>query len=223
MPVPSPDSPILLFDLDGTLTDSAPGIHAGFRHALAAVGLPAPTQTQLDTVIGPPMMDTIRSLGLDEATARRALDAYLDRYDSIGWAENSVFDGIPAVLDTARDRGYRMAVATSKSERFAVRILEHFELADRFEFIGGASDDGSRRAKKDVIAHSLTALGVPATAASGRGVTMIGDRDHDILGAAHWGLASVFAGWGYGHPAESAGADHVLDSVDQLREVLDAA
>ncbi|MDV7355085.1 HAD-IA family hydrolase [Rhodococcus sp. NPDC019627] len=216
-------APIVLFDLDGTLTDSAPGIHGGFRHALATIGQPEPTPEMLDNVIGPPMIDTFRSLGLDEADVQRALTAYFDRYDSVGWAENSVFDGIADVLAGARDSGRRLAVATSKSERFAVRILEHFELAHYFEFIGGASNDGQRRAKADVIAHSLQALGVSATEGATSDVLMIGDRDHDVLGAARWGIPAVFVEWGYGSPAEASGAHRSARTVTELGKMLDGA
>ena len=98
---------VVLFDLDGTLTDSAPGIHAGFRHALASVGAPEPTEQQLSLVVGPPLIDTLRSMGLDEEAAQRALAAYFDRYDERGWAENTAFDGIETVLTRLQDRGVR--------------------------------------------------------------------------------------------------------------------
>ncbi|MFZ2174040.1 MAG: HAD-IA family hydrolase [Rhodococcus sp. (in: high G+C Gram-positive bacteria)] len=216
-------SPIVLFDLDGTLTDSAPGIHAGFRHALAAVGQPEPTPEMLDAVIGPPMIDTFRSLGLEGAEVDRAVAAYFERYDRVGWAENAVFDGIEEVLAGARDRGTRLAVATSKTEHFAVRILEHFGLAHYFEFIGGASNDGRRRAKSDVIAHSLQALGVDATEGTTTDVLMIGDREHDVLGAAHWGIPAVFVEWGYGSPAEATGAHSSAPTTGTLGKMLDDA
>ncbi|NLG55946.1 MAG: HAD-IA family hydrolase [Rhodococcus sp.] len=218
----SPSSaPVLLFDLDGTLTDSAPGIIECFRSALNDLGLPEPTAQQLEIVVGPPMLDTMKTLLPDENSAREGVQAYMRHYEAGGWANNAVFDGIPTVLDTATKRGYRLAVATSKNERLAIRILEHFDLAHYFEFIGGASDDGTRRAKADVIAHSLGALGI--TPGSGTPeITMIGDRDHDMRGAATWGLRAFFASWGYGAPAESAGADEVLESVAQLQEIISA-
>ncbi|MFC9838974.1 HAD-IA family hydrolase [Rhodococcus sp. NPDC127530] len=216
-------APIVLFDLDGTLTDSAPGIHAGFRHALETIGQPEPTDEMIDAVIGPPMIDTFRSMGLDEDVVQHAVAAYFERYDNVGWAENAVFDGIEQVLIDARDSGRRLAVATSKSERFAIRILEHFELAHYFEFIGGASDDGSRRAKSDVIAHSLRNLGVTATEGATPDVLMVGDRDHDVLGAAHWGIPAVFVEWGYGFPAEAERAHTTAQTVAHLGKMLDAA
>lgn len=204
---------IVLFDLDGTLTDSAPGIVAGFRHALASVGAPEPSAAVLAKVVGPPMIDTFRELGLDEAQTARALDAYFDRYGTVGWAENRVYDGIEAVLSALSLRGMRLGVATSKREHYAVQILEHFGLAGWFEFIGGASDDLTRREKADVIAHTLAHMGIEAVPDATAGVTMVGDRDHDVKGAARWGIPTVYAGWGYGGPGESDGAVFIADTV----------
>lgn len=225
----NPDAPssagatVVLFDLDGTLTDSAPGIFAGFRHALSSVGAPAPTEEQLALVIGPPLIDTFRTMGLSEDVAQQALAVYFERYDAVGWAENTVFDGIEAVLTELRDRGVRLAVATSKSERFAHRILDHFGLSGYFEFIGGASTDGARRAKWDVIEHSLRNLDMhPRAADNGgtAGVVMVGDRDHDVHGAARFGIPTVYVNWGYGIDGEADGAAHTVDTMDRLGKVL---
>jgi phosphoglycolate phosphatase len=212
---------VTLFDLDGTLTDSAPGIVAGFRHALAAVGVDAPDGDLQARVVGPPMIDTLRSLGLDEAAVQTALAAYFERYDDVGWAENTVFDGIEELLTGLADGGARLAVATSKTERFARRILEHFSLARHFEVIAGAGDGGTgRRAKVDVIEHALRGLGVEPTAGGTAGVVMVGDREHDVHGAAHWGIPTVFVGWGYGTDGEAADARWRVATVDELGRVL---
>lgn len=216
-------APVMLFDLDGTLTDSAPGILGGFRHALASVGAAEPSQQVLDGVVGPPMLVTLRGLGLDEPTAQRALAAYFDRYDAGGgWAENTVFDGIEPILAELTDRGIRLGVATSKAEHFAHRILDHFELSRYFDFIGGASADQRRSAKVDVIEHSLNGLGITPVADTTSGVVMVGDRDHDVDGAAQWGIPTIFAGWGYGLPHESAQAHWVAGSVTELAALLHA-
>ncbi len=175
-------------------------------------------------VVGPPLIDTLRGLGLDEDSAQRALAAYFERYDERGWAENTAFDGIESVLTRLQDRGVRLGVATSKSERFAVRILDHFGLSRFFEFIGGASNDGTRRAKSDVIAHSLTNLGIePIEHAEGgtAGVIMIGDRDHDVHGAARFGIPTVYVEWGYGVDGESDDAAFTASSMDELATVLE--
>lgn len=214
---------LVLFDLDGTLTDSAPGILAGFDHALATVGTPPVGADVHAHVVGPPMIDTFRSLGLSEDQVERAREAYTEYYDRQGWAENSVYEGVVEVLEALRAAGVPMAVATSKNERFARRILEHFDLAKYFEFIAGASDDGSRRAKSDVVARALEQVGRTAreTAAGGTGsVVMVGDRDHDVFGAGHWGIPVVLVAWGYGQAGEHAAATWSVESAADLTALL---
>jgi len=215
-------SSVVLFDLDGTITDSASGIRAGFRRALASIGQPEPDRELLDKVVGPPMIDTFRSMGIAEPDVERAVATYFDYYDAEGWADNAVFEGIEQVLAEARDSGRRLAVATSKAEPFAIRILEHFGLAGYFEFIGGASLDGRRRAKSDVIAHTLRGMGITARQTSTPDVLMIGDREHDVRGAAHWGIPCVFVEWGYGAPGESLGAHSTSRTPHVLRKMLQA-
>lgn len=217
-------APVMLFDLDGTLTDSAAGIIAGFRHALATVGAPEPSDELIAKVVGPPMIDTFRKLGFDAERSERAIAAYFDSYDAGGgWARNEVFPGIQPVLASLQARGIRLGVATSKAERFAVRILDHFGLSRYFEFIGGASDDLKRRAKPDVIEHSLRALGITPVAAADGGtphVAMVGDRDHDVHGAATWGIPTIFVRWGYGTEDEREHAAWAVDDTAELLEVL---
>ncbi|MCV7177937.1 HAD-IA family hydrolase [Mycolicibacterium sphagni] len=210
---------LVIFDLDGTLTDSADGIVASFRHALAAIGAEAPEGDLTGRIVGPPMHVTLSGLGLGER-ADEAIAAYRADYTSRGWAMNSLFDGIPQLLDDLRAAGVRLAVATSKAEPTARRILEHFELAGHFDVIAGASVDGSRSSKADVVAHALSQLHpLPER------VLMVGDRAHDVEGAAEHGIDTVVVGWGYGatdflepHTAQAAAA-HV-PTVSALREVL---
>jgi phosphoglycolate phosphatase-like HAD superfamily hydrolase len=210
---------LVIFDLDGTLTDSAPGILASFRHALAAIGAEVPEGDLVARVVGPPMNVTLAGLGLGER-ADEAIAAYRSDYTSRGWAMNSLFDGIPQLLDDLRAAGVRLAVATSKAEPTARRILEHFELTEYFDVIAGASVDGTRSSKVDVLAHALGQLHpLPER------LMMVGDRAHDVEGAAEHGIDTVVVGWGYGatdflepHAAEAAAA-HV-PTVAALREVL---
>ena len=212
---------VVLFDLDGTLTDSAPGIIGGFRHALATVGAPEPSDEVVADVVGPPMIETFRRLGLDEARTQQALDAYFDSYDAGGgWADNSLFDGIEPVLANLVASGARLGVATSKAERFATRIIEHFGLSEYFEFIGGASNDLTRRAKADVIEHTLRNLGVEPVPGGTVDVVMVGDRDHDVHGAAKWGIPTIYVGWGYGRGDESADAEWIANTVADLDELF---
>lgn len=209
---------LVLFDLDGTLTDSAEGIVSSFRHALQTIGAPVPDGDLATRVVGPPMHHTLSTMGLGEQ-ADAAIAAYRADYTSRGWAMNSLFDGIPALLANLRAAGVRLAVATSKSEPTARRILEHFGLDGFFEVIAGASPDGTRALKADVVAHALRQLEpLPDR------VLMVGDRIHDVEGAAEHGIDTVVVGWGYGSadfsgPAAVAAHAHV-ETVEALRGVL---
>ena len=172
--------------------------------ALGVVGARWDSDRDIRSIAGPPMVDTLTSLGLAGPDLDRAVAAYRERYDEVGWLENAVFTGMDALLDRLAVDGYRMAVATSKDEVAARRILGHFDLAAPFEFIGGADISVGRMAKADVIAHSLSAMGVDPTPVDGGGtgqVLMIGDREHDIEGAARYGVPTAIVRWGYDwHP-----------------------
>ncbi|RWA23884.1 hypothetical protein MELE44368_01360 [Mycolicibacterium elephantis DSM 44368] len=209
---------LVIFDLDGTLTDSAQGIVSSFRHALTSVGADVPDGDLAGMVVGPPMHHTLQELGLGERTDA-AIAAYRSDYRARGWAINRLFDGIPALLADLRAAGARLAVATSKAEPTAQRILAHFGLDDHFEVIAGASVDGSRALKADVVAHAVAQL-----APLPERVLMVGDRSHDVEGAAEHGIDTVVVGWGYGRgdfddPDSPAALAHV-STVEELREVL---
>jgi phosphoglycolate phosphatase-like HAD superfamily hydrolase len=210
---------LVIFDLDGTLTDSAEGIVASFRHALAAVGADAPGGDLTGRIVGPPMHQTLSGLGLGER-ADEAIAAYRADYTSRGWAMNSLFDGIPQLLADLQAAGVRLAVATSKAEPTAQRILEHFELAGYFDVIAGASVDGVRSSKADVLAHALGQLEpLPER------VIMVGDRAHDYEGAADHGLDREVEVWAYGaddfrEPQLAQAAAAHVPTVTALREVL---
>ena len=208
----------MIFDLDGTLTDSAAGIVASFRHALAEIGAVAPDGDLAGRIVGPPMLVTLGALGLGDR-AVEAFAAYRADYTTRGWSMNSVFDGIPALLADLRAAGVRLAVGTSKNEVTARRIIEHFELDGFFEVVAGASSDGVRSSKADVLAHALAQLEpLPEH------VLMVGDRSHDVEGAAVHGIDTVVVEWGYG-AADFTGPDAVtafrhVSTVTELREVL---
>jgi phosphoglycolate phosphatase len=209
---------LVIFDLDGTLTDSAHGIVSSFRHALREVGAAVPEGDLASRVVGPPMHQTLRAMGLGEQ-ADAAIAAYRADYTTRGWAMNSLFDGIPQLLADLRAAGVRLAVATSKAEATAQRIMEHFGLNGHFEVVAGASLDGSRATKADVLAHALAQLEpLPER------VLMVGDRSHDVEGAAEHGIETVVVGWGYGH-ADFDDPDGVpamahVPTIAALREVL---
>ena len=182
----------MIFDLDGTLTDSAQGIVSSFRHALGEIGAVVPDGDLASRIVGPPMHHTLREMGLGE-DADAAIAAYRADYTTRGWAMNRLFDGIAALLADLQAAGVRLAVATSKAEPTARRILAHFGLDEHFEVIAGASVDGSRATKADVVAHALAQLHpLPDR------VLMVGDRSHDVEGAAEHGIDTVVVGWGYG-------------------------
>ncbi len=209
---------LVIFDLDGTLTDSAEGIVASFRHALGSIGAVVPDGDLVGMIVGPPMHHTLQDLGLGEQ-AEAAIAAYREDYLARGWAMNRPFDGIPALLADLRSAGTRLAVATSKAEPTAQRILAHFGLDEHFEVIAGASVDGLRATKSDVVKHALAQLEpLPEW------VLMVGDRSHDVEGAAEHGIDTVVVGWGYGQ-ADFVGPDAVVahahvSTLDELREVL---
>jgi len=216
---------LVIFDLDGTLTDSAEGIVASFRHALQTVGAAVPDGDLASRIVGPPMHVTLREMGLGEH-ADAAIAAYRADYTSRGWSMNRLFAGIPALLADLQSCGARLAVATSKAEPTARRILAHFGLDTCFEVIAGASVDGTRASKADVLAHALAQL-----APLPERVVMVGDRSHDVEGAAVHGIDTIVVGWGYGRDdftdtdrrgdGFARGPVHVA-SVADLREVLGA-
>lgn len=206
---------LVIFDLDGTLTDSAEGIVTSFRHALGEIGAEIPDRDLVGLCVGPPMHLTLAALGLGDR-ADEAIAAYRADYTTRGWSMNKLYDGIDGLLADLQAAGVRLAVATSKAELTARRILEHFGLADHFEVIAGASLDGLRSSKYEVLAHALAQLQpLPDR------VLMVGDRSHDVEGAAEHGIDTVVVGWGYGADdfPEVGAATHVA-TVPELREVL---
>ena len=209
---------LVIFDLDGTLTDSAEGIVSSFRHALGQIGAAVPDGDLASRIVGPPMHHTLSAMGLGKH-ANAAIAAYRADYTTRGWAMNSLFDGIGLLLADLRAAGIRLAVATSKAEPTARRILAHFGLDEHFEVVAGASVDGTRATKADVLAHALAQLRpLPDR------VFMVGDRLHDVEGAAAHGIDAVVVGWGYGEAdfadaTATNGAAHVA-TIAELRRVL---
>ena len=204
----------VLFDLDGTLTNSRPGIQRSTRYAFERLAettghaFPLPSQdSELDWLIGPPLRDSFAKLAGPEHV-EALIGFYRERYRDIGAFENTVYDGALQALDDLADTGARLFVATSKNEVDARRILEHFDLASRFEAIYGAREDGGHADKTELIGHVLAAHeldGAPR-------VAMIGDRKFDVIGALNCGLAAIGALWGYGGHAElaTAGANPIV-------------
>ena len=199
----------VLFDLDGTLTDSSQGIFRCFRHAFTRwheTGGPQialPGDEALRDIVGPPLRQSFaRYGGAGGAEVERLMGFYRERYEPVGAFENRVYDGVTLALDALAAAGARLFVATSKSEPDAQRILAHFGLASRFESINGARPDGTRSAKIEIIGDTLAAHAL----APGDAV-MIGDRSYDVEGARALSVRVIGALWGYGSAQELQHAD----------------
>ncbi len=206
---------ILLFDLDGTLTDSAEGIMNCAEYALNSMGISEPDRSRLLRFIGPPLIDSFMEFyGLSREDAVKAVAAYRERYPVKGIFENRVYEGIPEALELLKKGGKRLAVATSKPETYALRILEHFGLSEYFEVVTGAELSGRRNAKSEVIEECLKRLGSPDKSV----VLMIGDRRHDVEGAKLCGVKCAGVKFGYAEEGEleKAGADFVFDTPAEL-------
>jgi phosphoglycolate phosphatase len=210
-------SRLVLFDMDGTLVDSTPGIWASVRVAAAALGLPEPTPGHLRSMVGPPLQDGFADvLGLAGDDVDRAVAAYRAHYAAGAMFDADVHPGIPELLAALRADGATLAVATSKPEPFAVRVLEHNGLLTAFAGVHGATLDGTVRHKHEVVAAALAAH------PDGERPVLVGDRSHDVLGAAAHGLPCVGAGWGPAPPGElaAAGAAAIAATPADVRTAL---
>jgi len=206
----------LFFDLDGTLTDSAEGIIHCAVHAFKTLGIAVPGEKELRVMVGPPLRDTFPKLGVPQELVEEAIRLFRAEYETNGMFVNAVFPGIIAMLSRLRAAGYRLYVATSKPEKTAKIILDHFDMTQYFEIVAGASFDLSRDSKADVLRYLLDMTG-----GCENGV-MIGDTDSDVKGAAKLGLPCIGVSWGYG-TAESmlkAGAVGIADSIEELEGML---
>ena len=208
----------LFLDLDGTLTDSAPGIVRSARYALDSFGIRVDNPEDLLRFVGPPLEDSfIDFYHFTPEQADEAVKIYRKRYETIGVYENALYPGIVEFLDAARAAGKVLMVATSKPQRMADLVLSHFGIADRFAFVGGR-DDHAHRTKEEVIRYVMRTNGLTDTS----DIVMIGDRKHDILGARAVGLDSVGVLYGYGSRAEfeAAGATYIADDLPALTSLL---
>lgn len=204
----------ILFDLDGTLTESGEGITKSVQYALEKIGKPESDLEKLKVFVGPPLLDQfMKYADLDEETARKAVEYYRERYADTGIFENQVYPGVENMLNILKNKGYRLAVASSKPEYFVKKVLDHFHLTDYFEVIVGSEMNGARTGKAEVIEETLRRLGLSGH--TGEAV-MIGDREHDVLGAAACGMKCVGVTYGYGSEEEltTAGALKTADSTD---------
>lgn len=225
----------ILFDLDGTLTDPKPGITACVQYALHKMGIEEPDPDKLEPFIGPPLLDSFHEFyGFDEEQGLQAIAYYRERFSVTGLFENEVYPGMEQLLKDLKAAGKKLAVASSKPGVFVERILEHFGLRIYFDVVVGSELDGTRAKKEEVVEEALHRL-LPEELFQGimkrkenkserkyDTVVMVGDRRFDVEGAKEFHIASIGVTYGYGAPEElsSAGADVIVDTVEELREVL---
>jgi phosphoglycolate phosphatase len=188
---------IILFDLDGTLTDSAEGIINSVIYALERKGVPCADKQELRRFVGPPLQESFRKYcGFSEDQAKDAVRIFREYFTEKGIYENAVYEGVPEMLSALQKAGLTLAVATSKPEKFAEQILERFDLAKYFTVISGASMDGT--SKPEVIRQTLQRLEAKPSSS----ILMVGDREHDVLGAKEVGISSLGVLYGYGSKDE---------------------
>ena len=210
---------VILFDLDGTITESGIGITRSVAYALRKYGIEERDQATLDTFIGPPLIDSFQRLyGFSAQQAREAVEVYREYYGTKGIFENRVYDGVEDMLRTLRDAGKRCILATSKPEHYAEQILEHFGLSRWFDTVAGATMDEKRTDKTSVIAYALEKAGITDRTQ----VIMVGDRMHDIQGARENGIPAIGVLYGYGsrEELEAAGAAHLVAAPSEIPSLV---
>ena len=206
----------ILFDLDGTLTDSGEGIMKCAIYALAHYGIDAPSEAELRAFVGPPLTESFARFGVPQDQLAKAVEIYRRRYIPIGRFENAPYPGIRELLERLKADGHRLYVATSKPEWMSIEILEHFDLAKYFDMICGAATDFSRNSKEAVIAHLLNECGAQENP------IMVGDTVYDVIGAKEHGIPTIGVDWGYGknEDMENAGAIAIAYTMEQLYDLL---
>ena len=210
----------ILFDLDGTLTDPKEGITKSVQHSLRRFGIEEENLDALCPFIGPPLRDSyMKFYGFSEEQATEAIGVYREYFCKDGWVQNKVYPGIRRLLKDLRSAGRKLYVATSKPEPFAVQILEHFELAEFFDFIGGACMNESRTDKYEVIEYVIESCNITDR----NEVVMVGDRSHDMIGAKKAGLHSIGVLYGYGskEELEQSGAEMLVEVPEQIVSLME--
>ena len=209
-------SKAIFFDLDGTLTDSGEGIINCAAFALETLGLDVPDRVTMRCFVGPPLRDTFMKFGVREDQTEEAIRIYRSRYLPIGKYENKPYPGVIELLERLRSEGHHLYVATSKPESTAMDVMNHFDIAKYFTLICGATMDGSREEKSQVIAYLLSLIDSPSQA------IMVGDTAFDVTGAAAHGIPTIGVSWGYGsvEDMERSGAIGIAHTMDELYEML---
>jgi phosphoglycolate phosphatase len=208
----------ILLDLDGTISDSSPGIARSLQHAFTVCGYEPPTDEQVRPMIGPPFEVSFPTVGIPVDDIERVVRAYSDRYTDVGLFENTVYPGVAEMLDELGAAGHTLSIATAKPEPTAKRIIEHFGFSGYFAVQAGATPEfgTGRRTKAEVITYALRELHLGA--ADLPRVVMVGDRDHDVEGARFNQIDCVGVTWGFGSPDEllGAGASALVDTPAEV-------
>ena len=212
----------VLLDLDGTLSHSEPGILRSLQWAFEQEGFPVPSEAEVRSVIGPPLEIGLPSIGIPDDALERVINTYRSRYETTGAFENTLYDGIIEMLDSMAEQDLSLSIATAKPEKTAHPILEYFDIAHRFEVRAGATMTSQRRTKAQVIAFALDELGIYGHPDLEEMVIMVGDRDHDVVGAMHHGIPCIGVTWGYGSIEEllGSGAVALADTPAEVAELV---
>ena len=212
---------MVLLDLDGTLSESAPGILGSLTTALQTLGLTVPAYDVMHHAVGPPFEVGLPEIGVPVDRVVEVIAEYRKVYEVTGLYETRLYDGVVEMIDALTEAGCTLAIATSKPEVSAVRVIDHLGLTGRFKFVGGATHEAGRRTKAEVVGYVLDRLGL----VGGPEIVMVGDRHHDIEGAGHHGIDTIAVAWGYGsrEEHEAAGAWAIAQTpADVVRVVLGA-
>ncbi len=208
----------IFFDLDGTMTDSAPGITRSVAYALKKWNIEVEDPSTLNRFVGPPLTESfVKYYGFTPEQCKDGIRYYREYYVEKGMFENSVYPGIESLLEELKCAGRKLVVATSKPEEFAVQILERFGLAKYLDRIAGASMDESRSEKAEVLRYAIAEGGYDLS-----GAVMVGDRENDVRGARENGLPCIGVLYGYGSREElsKAGAAKIAETVENLKKIL---
>lgn len=206
----------ILFDLDGTLTESGDGITRSVQYALEKIGKPEPDIEKLEVFVGPPLLEHfMKYAGIDEPTARQAVEYYRERYSVTGIYENRLYPGVERMLAELKSKGYLLAVASSKPEFFVMQVLDYFRIYEYFDVVVGSEMGGNRTRKSEVISETLRRLGMDHKKEQ---VIMVGDKEHDVFGAREEGLDCIAVSYGYGTMEELKRAQPlcIAESTDDI-------
>lgn len=209
----------ILFDLDGTIVDSGPGITKCAQYALAFFGIEEPELSNLRFFVGPPLMDSFMGhYGFSEEKAKLAVGKYRERYHKTGIFECELYPGVCRMLKNLKEAGHKIALASSKPESSCETILNHFEIRKYFDEVVGAEMNGPRNAKKDVLLEALRRLDKKA-----QDCVLVGDTRFDALGAEALGMECIGVSYGYGTKEElqNAGAKPVLSNIQEVERYLE--